>query len=247
MKNTITKPTFREVVAVTTMELPDVNLIFNAQRIGPMNFNDLRNADYGKGFGMPIASELVPLVYASLENKEYETAKNVIKTMKDYWLTGDTAVYYLPEGMFVQDNPRMENGKIITPNYKTLENKLGKHEERGVVFSDDKSIRFTPYNYKRESQSALELSKNTGVIALFGGEENAEKLAMSSEHYNLKPYFWALFNVNSPETRVVGLCSGRLLGGGRLNVGGDYWDDVSNGFAFGVLRSREATEPLQKD
>ncbi len=237
MENIIKKPTFKEVVAVTTMELPEFNLIFNAQGIGPMNFNGLRNADYGKGFRMPTMPELVPLVYASLENKEYETAKNVINTLKDYWLTGNTGIYYFSEGMFVQDNLEMENGRIIPPNYKTLESKLGKHEERGVVFSEDKKIRFTPYNYKRESQSSLDLSKNTGVIALVGGEENAEKLAKTSEHYKANPYFWALSNVDSPQIRVAELDSGSFDGGLCVNASCSVGDD--DGCSFGV-REKDA-------
>ena len=54
MENTLAKPTFEEVVAVTTMKLPDAGLTFNAQRVGPTNFNGLRNADYGQGFKMPV-------------------------------------------------------------------------------------------------------------------------------------------------------------------------------------------------
>ncbi|MFH1503740.1 MAG: hypothetical protein ABIE36_03725 [Candidatus Diapherotrites archaeon] len=207
MKNTIKKPTFKEIVAVTAMGIPDVGLTFNAQKVGPMKFNGLINADYGKGFRMPTMPELVPLVYTSLENQEYETAKNVIKTLKNHWLIGNTAIHYFPEGMFVQDNPEMKNEKIIIPDYKTLENKLGKYEEKGVVFSDDKSIRFTPYNFKGESQSSFELSKNTGIIALVSGEENSEKLAMASGHYKINPYFGALSNVNLPQTGVAVLFS----------------------------------------
>lgn len=92
---------------------------------------------------------------------------------------------------------------------KTLRNKFcsDSHEKKGVVFSDDGSVRFTPYNFKKESQSALDLPRNTEVIALVGGEENAERLAKASEHWKKKPYFWALSNVDSPQTRVADLVS----------------------------------------
>jgi len=61
MEKTIKKPTFKEVVAVTTIELPDSNMIFNSQRVGHMDFNGLRNADYGQGFrvGMLIQNGLM--------------------------------------------------------------------------------------------------------------------------------------------------------------------------------------------
>jgi len=233
MEKTIQKPLFREVVAVTTMNLDDVGLVFNAQRVGPANFAGLRGADYGPGFRMPTMPKLVPLVYASLENQDYETAKNVIKTLKNNWLTGNTVIHYFPEGMFVEDMPQMKDGRIVRPSFKTLERKLGKHEEKGVVFGDDGRTRFTPYNYKRESQSALKLSKNTGVIALTGSEENAEKLAEASKHYRANPYFWALSDVGSPETRVAGLYSDGF--DGRLDVDAGGSEDGGGRCSFGVL------------
>lgn len=235
MEKTITKPSFKEVVVVTTIDLDDIGLKFNAQRVGPMNFAGLRQADYGKEFRMPTMPELVPLVYASLENKDYETAKNVIKTLRTNWLTGNTGILYVPDGMYVQDNPQLEKGRV-SMNQKTLVEKLGTHEEMRVIFSDDKTIRFTPYNYKRESQSALELSKNTGVIALTGSEENAEKIARASEHYKIKPYFWALSDVDSPKTRVADLNSSGF--DGRLAVDAHYSVDLGR-FSFGVLKDAE--------
>lgn len=233
MKETITKPTFKEVIAVTTMKLDD-GLVFSSQRVGPMNFNGLRKADYGNGFRMPTMPELVSLVYASLENKDYDTAKNVIETLRNHWISGNTGIRYVPEGMYVQDNPNMENGRI-SMNQKTLERKLGKHEEKGVVFSDDKLVRFTPYDYKRGSQSSLELSKNPGVIALTGSEENAEKIARASKHYKVNPCFWVLSDVDSPQTRVAGLGSGYRDVGGRLSVGADGFEGDDSGCSFGVL------------
>jgi hypothetical protein len=240
MTETITRPRFEEVVAVTTMNLPDEGLTFNAQRVGPTTFGGLREADYGERFRMPTMPEIVPLVYASLKNQDYDTAKNVVKTLRDRWITGNTAVLYVPDGMFVQDNPEMKNGRILM-SQKVLEGKLGSTQEKGVVFSDDRTIRFTPYNYARESQTPLQLSSNTGVVALVGGEENAEKPAKASEHYKAKPYFWALDNVDSPQVRVAGLFSGDF--GVRLFVvanGSEYDDDRCS---FGVLDDAVGVAP----
>ena len=235
MTNAIQKPRFEEVVAVTTMNLPDFGLKFNAQRVGPTNFNGLRTADYGPDFRMPTMPELVPLVYASLENRDKETAKNVIKTLKNNWLTGNTAIHYFPEGIFVEDNPEMKNGRIVTPTQKALEKRLGSHEEMRIAFSRDKIIRFVPYGFKRESQTALELARNPGIIALTGSEENAETLAKASEHYKLNPWFYALSKVDSPQTRVADL--GSYDFGGRLDVVADYSEDLDFRFSFGVLES----------
>jgi len=243
MASTIQKPSFREVIAITTISLDDEGLVFNAQRVGPMNFYGLRKADYGRGFRMPTMPELVQLVYASLENQNYDTAKNVVNTLRDHWLTANTGILYVPEGMFVQDNPKLKDG-IISMSQKSLEKKLSSHEEKRVVFSDDKTIRFTPYNYKRESQTPLELSTNTGIIALVGGEENAEKLARASEHYKLKPYLWALENVSLSQTRVAGLNSSSFGRGLAVdaNSGGVFVDS----FSFGVLKDTTCVAPKNK-
>lgn len=243
-KQKVAKPSFRETVTVTTMDLDDVGLTFNAKRIGPMNFAGLREADYGEGFRMPTMPEIVPLVYASLENKNYDTAKNVVKTLKNHWITEDTAIHYFLEGMYVQDNPAIKNGRIITPTQKELENRLGSHKEKKVVFSDDRSVRVTPYNFKRGFQTPSELSTNTGIIALVGGEENAEKLAKASKHYKSNPYFWTLEKVDSPQTRIVGLYSGGFDAG--LGVVADYSEDLDHMFSFGVLESgAEKASPLE--
>ena len=228
----ILKPRFEEVVAVTTINLPDFGLEFNAQRVGPTNFYGLRTADYGPGFRMPTMPELVPLVYASPKNRDKETAKNVIRSLKENWLTGNTAIHYFPEGMFVEDNPEMKNGRIVTPTQKDLEKRLGSHEEIGIAFSHDKSVRFVPDGFKRESQTALELARNPGIIALTGSEENAEMLAKASEHYKLDPWFYTLSKVDLPQTRVAGLGSSNF--GNRLVVGAGNSEDYDYGGSFGV-------------
>ena len=227
------KPKFEEL---TTMSLPDAGLRFNAQRVGPMDFAGLRDPIYGKGFRMPTIPELVHLVYSSLENKKgYKTAKNVVKTLNSHWITGNTGILYAPEGMFVQDNPELKNFGRISMDQKTLQSKLGSHEEIGVKFSDDGSVRFTPYNFERKSQTPLKLSRNTGIIALVGGKENAEKLAKASEHYRAKSYFRALEKGPSV-TRVAGLSSDYLLINSRLVVDADDVESFVSRFSFGVQK-----------
>ena len=236
-KLTNEKPKFEQL---TTMTLPDVGLRFNARRIGPKNFKGLRENDYGEGFRMPTIPELVPLIYASLGNKNYNTTKNVVKTLKKDWITGDTGILYVPEGMFVQDNPELKDGQI-SMNQTALEKRLGSHKERGVIFSDNRSVRFTSYDFKRKSQTPLELSINTGIIALVGGEENAEKLAKASEHYRLKPYFYTLKNVGSSITRIADLDSSYLFTG-KLTVDADHIEDFANQCSLGVQKIKQKAE-----
>jgi len=230
-KKTITKPSFEEGVAVIPINLPDVGLSFNAQSVGPMDFIGLRNADYGKGFRMPTMSELTQLVYASLENQDYETAKNVFKTLRNHLLTGNTGIHYTFDGMYVQENPDLRNREVFMDE-KTLKNKLSSYEEKGVVFSDDRKIRFTPYGFKRGSQTPLELSKNSGIIALVNGEENAEKLARASSKYYKFPHFRNTKNPNLPQTSVASLYSSSL--GDRLYFYADSPSSFSNMCSFGA-------------
>lgn len=227
-KQKLAKPSFREENGV--IHLDDVGLSFNLQKVGSINFDDLRKADYGNGFRMSTMPELVPLVYASLENQDYASAKNVVKLLRRGWLVGNTGILYVPDGMYVQDNPNIRNGKISITQ-KTLQNKLGSHEEKGVVFSDDKSVRFTPYNFFRGPlQPVLSLSRNAGVIALVGGKENAEKLAKVSKHWERQSHFRNLIT-DSPQTRVPVLGSYYF---GRLSVNADGSEDRSNWDSFGV-------------
>jgi len=228
MKN-IAKPKFKETIA-NTIEL-DNGLIFNALKIGPMNFKRLRNANYGKGFRMPTMSELTSLIYSSLKNKNYDTAKDVIKTA-EHCLTGNTGVLYVSKGMFVQDNPKLKQGKILM-NSRTLERKLGKNEEKGVIFSDDKTIRFVPYGFEIDSQNALALAKNPGIIALTGSEENAEKFAETSRHYKGGLYLWIKNKIKTPETKVVGMTSCGFKE--WLSIGA-YSEKINRMFSFGILK-----------
>ena len=247
----ITKPNFREVGGI--INLDDVGLTFNAQGVGPLNFPRLRKADYGKGFRMPRMPELVSLVHASLENQKYDSAKKVIQTLRNHWLTGNTGILYTKKGMFVQDNPKIKD-RSISMDQKTLDKKLGSHEEKGVVFSDDRKVRFVPYGFKIGKQTPPELSKNTGIIALVGGGENAEKLAKASEHYRLNPYFWVLSNIESPQTSIVAQVTLTRKQGTRkvvsvavldssyfgdgLGVGAGGSEDGGDEFSFGVKSSQ---------
>jgi hypothetical protein len=236
MTKTITKPKSEEV---TTMSLPDVGLRFNSQRVGPTTFKGLRENDYGEGFRMPTIPELVPLVYASLENKNHDIAKDVIETLKNHWLTGNTGILHVSKKMFVQDNTEIKDGRIFM-NQKALESKLSSHEEKGVVFSDDKSIRFIHYGFKKELQSALDLSRNTGIIALVGGEENAEKLAKASGHYKASPYFWVLENVDFPIIRVADLYSHHL--NDQLIIRANNDESFTYNYSFGTQKIKQEGE-----
>ncbi len=242
MEKTIKKSSFKETVTITTINLEDVGLNFNARRVGPKNFVDLRNANYGEGFRMPTIPEVVPLIYASLENQNYTTAQNVVRTLKDHRISGNTGILYTEKGMYAQDNPNLRNS-IVSMNERILKSKLGPTEEAGVVFSDDKSVRFTPYGFKIE-RLGKDLGKNKGIIAIVGGQENAEKLVRVSEHDRFGLYFRAsdyhnfLVHMGYSTTRIVILDSNPLSNMLDVNT-----KDCANGvncpknlYSFGVKK-----------
>ncbi len=230
--NEISKPSFRETIRISTMNLNDVGLQFNSKRVGPANFVSLRNADYGQGFRMPTMPEIVPLGYASLENQDYETTKDVIEALESGWITGNTGILYVGDGLYIQDNPELRKNKVYMDS-TTLKNKLGSHEENGVVFSDDKSIRFTPYGFKTRKQEPSDLVKNRGIVSLVGGEENAEKLAKFSGHFEFKSDFFVITGgMSLPQIRVADLHSD----GSTLTIVADNYEGWNEGYSFGVRK-----------
>ncbi len=212
------------------MNLDNVGFTANPRRVGPMNFIGLRDIDYGNGLRMPTMPELVNLVYASFKDKECETAEQVVETLNNYCLMGNTGVFYTSDGMYVQDNPDVQG--LILMEQKTLIGKLGSHEEKGVVFSDDGRVRFTP-EFRRGILNPSELAKNSGIIAITGSLENAEKTAEVSILYKSYPFFWALGNVYPPEIRIAGLDSHRF--GRSFCVVANYFGSKGRRYSFGVM------------
>ena len=188
-------PAFEEIVS--SVDLKDVGLVFNAQTFGPASFIDLKRFDYGEGFRMPTISELVPLVYAAMENqRRYKTAEEIMTSMGCGQIVGNTITHFFDDGFFVEDNPRKIKTKvkdsyakiidIIIPRQEFLKKRLGSREEQGVVFSGDGNLRFVPYGFKIGEQSTSEFVTNPGVLAVVKNQENAEKLARFSKHSKLE-------------------------------------------------------------
>ncbi len=178
------------------LALNDSNLLFNLELFGPTYFESLRHEAHAKELRIPTVSELSCLAEYSFENPDKRAAK-LIKNFFGYGLTGDTGISYGEEGLFFQDNPcvvTVDHDKfgfsgLILMDEKTLESRLGSDEREGVVFSDDRKIRFVPYGFKVGKQNLSQLSKNPAAIGLFGGQENAERISKFYGQFNSKVYF----------------------------------------------------------
>src|SRR3989344_2420917 len=213
---------------VITVEHRGNDLNFATSAFGPGDFYSLREKiDSSKlGLVMPTLEETVSLVHSAIENKDKRHTKDILKILDKNWFYANNAITYVPhEGMYVEDNPKVKDGKVIL---------------------NKEIARFAPFGYKIGSMSPLELEKNQGVIALVG-EEGAEKLAQIAHKYISNPRFWS-FDSTDKEVVMVPALGDFWSVGGRLGVGvgGVFLGYDVGGCAFGVLSSCEASTPKNK-
>lgn len=201
-------PVFEDVVKIPKVRVYSADgnpLIFNFNRVGPATWHDLRKADFSDGFTFPTSSKLVPLVSAAAhpENRGSENAQKVLGR----WIAGNTLVLLGREGLYGVDAPTVR-GERIHMGEKTLKGKLGSREDKGVTFSDDGRVRFTPYDFQTGEMSTSQLASNRGIVVAHGGFENAELLAQAASHYRLQPYFACAKQApEKPITKVPGVCA----------------------------------------
>ena len=164
------------------------------------------------------------------EIRDRESAQGVLGK----WLVGDTLALKGKKGLYGVDFPTVRGGRIHMTE-RTLRSKLGSREESGVVFSNDGSVRFTPYDDLQTGEMTVgQFAFNRGVAVVHGGFENAMLLAQASSLYKVKPYFACAKKApEKPEIKVPGVCADSILYGG-LGVncsgssGGGLW------YSFGV-------------
>ena len=181
------------------------------------------------GLQAPTMAQTASLVHDAF-NSDDKYSQGIKKIMKDAWLWEFTGNLYIPnKGVYVQDDPEVRNGMPFMDESALVEK----------LEAEDSSVRFVPFGYKTGHMSALELAKNSYVIAL-AGEDGADKLAEVADKHKRSPYLWSFKSVSEPTTRVSGLDSGRGFDV-RLGVRGDCLGDVRYGCAFGVSETGEAS------
>jgi len=199
---------------------------FVSPAFGPGNYVNVGNSITEAGLEQPTMEQTVSLIYNAWQNPKEKYSSDVINKLKKNWLWAFNGLLYFPnEGIYIQDRPKIENGKILMDK-KDLTKKLE---------SNDSSVRFVPFDsFKKGFQSPLELAKNTFIQAL-AGKEGVDKLASVANRYKIKPYVWTINknDVNEMKIRVAGLNSVRFFDFGRLIVGCYCWDG-GDGFAFGI-------------
>ncbi len=196
---------------------------FVAPAFGPGTYAGVNSKILEEGLIQPTMAQTAELVHGAWQNPKEKYSSEVIQKLRSNWLWAFNGLLYAPnEGIYIQDRPEVRNGRVFMDKNDVVK-KLG---------AKDPSVRFVAFDeFKRESQTSLELARNRFVQAL-AGEEGADNLAQVADKYRNKPYVWALKekDVSQLTTKVAGLGSWGIVGD-RLYV--DGWDG-DYGYAFGV-------------
>ena len=183
------------------------------------------------GLKRPNSPETASLVYDAWQNKDGKYESEIIQILRNNFFWEFTGNLYLPKsneeinnGVILEHNPKIENGKLIMDKSSLIKR----------LQENDSNVKFVPFGYKIKSQSSLELSKNSYIIARYG-EEGAEKIAKVADKSLKKPYLWSFKNVDRELIRMSAL-SGLWNFVGRLDVYGRVWDGDYQGRAFGVCK-----------
>jgi hypothetical protein len=135
-------------------------------------------------------------------------------------------------GVFVQDRPKIEDGKVNLSETE-LENSLGSREEERVVYSNDGNVRFTPFGYKIVHICLVDwkgrfvnkedkvLERHPFIIAI-AGKEGAKKLDEISTLLYWRPIVYSLNKVEDSLTFAtsLSLSPSQNYGGNCLEING---------------------------
>lgn len=179
---------------------------------GPGSYFDVEKAIKRDGCKTPSMAEIASLLNATSPCMD-------ITSDKILWaFTGN--LYVSNEGVYIQDNPQVANGKLLMDR-KSLVEKLE---------SGDKSVRFVPTGFRTGNHTPRQLEESSYIIAL-AGEEGAEKLAEVASRYRFGLYLHAFAYVREERVEVSALTMGYCSL--KLNTEGS-WDHFEEGHSFGV-------------
>jgi len=205
----------------------DTKLTFIHPHHGPGTYAEVNDSIESAGLERPTVEQTASLVYRAFHSDD--SYSNGIKDlMKTNWLWAFTGNLWVPDGVYIQNNPPIVDGKVQMEQSALEE-----------LADTDPNIRFVPFGFKTEEMPPAELAQNPYVIAL-AGPEGAEKLAKVAEKHQKDPYVWVLTNPTQPQTRVSVVDSNGV--DRRLGVDGYGRGNSRVGCAFGVYNSAESGE-----
>ena len=100
-----------------------------SQILGYAPFSILRQENQNLGLRMIKMPELVLLTYDALYFPHYPQSREIIGKLKTSWLAGNTAIYPLCQGIFVQDEPRFENVRMVMDEVRHEESPKNKEKK----------------------------------------------------------------------------------------------------------------------
>lgn len=226
----ISQPKYKVIPA--TLQVEGIQLIWNLQPFGPALSGKLLRMNYGKVSRMATGPESVYPIHYAVKNQEAPFSGIILDRLRDYGIIGKTRLIWTKNGLWGIDAPE---GRF---NEKLSLEKLTGKDEKGVSFSKDRKIRFSPKIYEaknRELKSHEALASHPGVIVGYD-LAGANLVAEISASRQSGPYICIEGKDDPPLLVWAGLFSGGV--GGRLFVdGGSYWGDVGDWCSFGVSRA----------
>ena len=223
----------------------DRNLTASLLAFGPNYFND-NVAEMQKSYSHPQTGKTISF-------REPTTAESILVASCDFknrakpkifdprWLQAGWIVR-TSEGVFV--NPLDAQGNPIT-NEQILKSYLKADKKVNGIYLLDNDSGFAPYDSFTRGVQDCDTFAQGGLARVL--EHTPEKVAeqlraiASPKFYKRGVNVWGFGDVKEPVLKVVGLDSGRSLGGRRLGVVGYGWSDDgdggggNSGYAFGVL------------
>ncbi len=139
-------------------------------------FHELRNGNYGEGFKQGSLGDQSKLLFSAYLNHKESGANLILLDIEGLILIGNTTALYTPQLIIVQDNPSVEDGKVVMEE-KGLVSKLSKYPKNGVRFSDDGSIRASTRTQIEYKHSSEQIKGSSFPILLTGDLDSPEKIA----------------------------------------------------------------------
>ena len=231
----------------------DKEIVFGFPAFGPNTYAEAVKQVLGNGQRLPTGEQtafMLDEAYNSNvpEVKNSARAKSVrTNIMRNGWLWVPQVNVWTPKtansGMYsVYDKEGNGLGKVIDTN--ELEDRLsGGSIERGVRFSQDRSVAFAPLNTIRAgTHNKGTLAQDGAYIANYG-VEGAEKIDKVASGFNFNPYSWIVDNNSGNNIQSLSaLLRIWLLDGDRLLAGFDSYGGGRLGYVVSVSGSDSSAE-----
>jgi len=201
-------------------------ITFAHPNVGPETYVNVGTEISTQGLIRPSMAQTASLVYSAFRYRDSKYSQEIERILKNEWLWVFTGNRYVKSdnGVYIEDNPKIKEGKILIDNRDNLIKRLE---------SNDNSVRFVPFGFEKGEQKLRELEKNPYVIGL-AGKEGAEKLAEVAGTYKSEPLIFVLNkdDFDSEKTKVSIMGSG--WGFGKRLVFGSSHGDGRIAYAFGT-------------